>query len=69
LGDIYTCHGFLLRTGKFEKADNITFLYKLIKGFVDEDLVPLGTSYQKNLWNPLDDSMQLQVGELRCHKI
>jgi hypothetical protein len=36
LGDVYTCHGFLPRTSKFEKADSRTFIYKLIERFFDE---------------------------------
>jgi hypothetical protein len=35
LGDICTCHGFLLKTSKFEKVKNVTFIYNLIEGFVD----------------------------------
>ncbi len=35
LGDVYTCHGFLPRTGKFEKVDSRTFFYELIEWFVD----------------------------------
>ncbi len=35
LGDVYTCHGFLPKTHKFEKANSKTFLHKLIKGFVN----------------------------------
>jgi hypothetical protein len=31
LGDVYTCHGFLPRMCKFEKANSRTFLHKLIK--------------------------------------
>jgi hypothetical protein len=34
LGDVYTCHGFLSRTGKLEKADSKTLFYKLIERFV-----------------------------------
>jgi len=33
LGDVYTCHGFFQKTHEFEKADPITFFYKLIKQF------------------------------------
>jgi hypothetical protein len=36
MGDVYTCHGFLPRTSKFEKANSKTFFYKLIKRFIDE---------------------------------
>jgi hypothetical protein len=36
VGDVYTCHGFLPRTCKFEKADSKTFLHKLIKGFINK---------------------------------
>ncbi len=35
LGDVYTCHGFLPRTSKFEKVDSRTFFYELIEWFVD----------------------------------
>ncbi len=34
-GDVYTCHGFLSRTHKFEKANSKTFFHKLIKGFIN----------------------------------
>jgi hypothetical protein len=34
-GDVYTCHGFLSRTYKFEKINSRTFFHKLIKGFVN----------------------------------
>ncbi len=36
LGNVYTCHRFLPRTHKFEKAGSRTFLPKFIKGFVDK---------------------------------
>jgi hypothetical protein len=36
LGNVYTCHGFLPKTGKFEKANSRTFFYELIERFVDE---------------------------------
>jgi hypothetical protein len=35
LGNIYTCHVFLLKTCKFEKADSRAFFHNLIGGFVD----------------------------------
>ncbi len=35
-GDVYTCNGFLLRMGKFEKVDSKTFIYKLIERFVNK---------------------------------
>jgi hypothetical protein len=35
LGNVYTYHGFLPRTSMFEKINSITFLHKLIKGFVN----------------------------------
>ncbi len=44
LGDVYTCHGFLPKTHKFEKANSKTFLHNLIKGFVNGGFV--------NLWKP-----------------
>jgi hypothetical protein len=44
LGNVYTCHGFLLRKRKFEKANSKTFIHKLIKGFVDGGF--------GNLWKP-----------------
>jgi hypothetical protein len=34
-GDVYTCHGFLSRTHKFEKINSRTFFHKFIKGFVN----------------------------------
>ncbi len=73
LDNAYTCHGFLPRMSKFEKIDSITFFYDLIEGFVDEGFGnpwgPLGTSFQYNLWNLIDDSMQFQTNEPGCHKI
>jgi hypothetical protein len=36
LGDVYTCHGFLLETCKFEKDDSKAFFHNLIEGFVDK---------------------------------
>jgi hypothetical protein len=36
LGNVYTCHGFLPKTCKFQKIDSKTFFHKLIKGFVNE---------------------------------
>jgi hypothetical protein len=36
LGDVYTCHGFHPKIGKFEKVNSWTFFHKLIKGFVDK---------------------------------
>jgi hypothetical protein len=35
LANVYTCHGFLPRIGKFEKFDSRTFFHKLIEGFFD----------------------------------
>jgi hypothetical protein len=35
LGDVYTCHGFLLKICKFEKANSRAFFHNLIEGFVD----------------------------------
>jgi hypothetical protein len=35
LGDVYTCHGFLLRTCKFEKTNSIAFFHNLIEEFVN----------------------------------
>jgi hypothetical protein len=35
MGNVYTCNGFLLRMGKFEKIDSRTFFYKIIERFVD----------------------------------
>ncbi len=35
LGNVYTCHGFLPRRIKFEKADSKTFIYKFIERFVN----------------------------------
>ncbi len=29
-GDVYTCHGILSKTCKFEKANSETFLHKLL---------------------------------------
>jgi hypothetical protein len=52
VGDIYTCHGFLLKMNKFEKADYKTFLYKLIEGFVDKDLVTLGNLLSTKYMEP-----------------
>jgi hypothetical protein len=34
LGEVYTWHGFLLRTCKFEKVNSKTFLHKLNEGFI-----------------------------------
>ncbi len=34
LCDVYTCHGFLQRTCKFEKADSKIFFHNLIQWFV-----------------------------------
>jgi len=42
LGDVYTWHGFLSRTCKFEKIDSITFFTSLLKDLSTEDLVTLG---------------------------
>jgi hypothetical protein len=52
LGDVYTCHGFLPRISKFEKADSKTFLYKLIKGFVDERFITLGNLLSTKFMEP-----------------
>ncbi len=64
LNDVYTCHGFLPRTSKFEKTNSRTIFYELIEGFVNGGFgnpwEPLGTSFQYNLWNLIDDFMQLQ---------
>jgi len=35
LGNVYICHGFIPRMGKFEKVGSRTFFYKLIEEFVD----------------------------------
>jgi hypothetical protein len=45
LGDVYTCHGFLQKTCKFEENDSKTFFHKLTQWFVD-----IGFS---NLWEPI----------------
>jgi hypothetical protein len=34
LGNVYTCHGFFLKTCEFEKLNRKTFSYKLIEQFV-----------------------------------
>ncbi len=34
-GNIYTCHWFLPRMCKFEKANSRTFLHKLIERFIN----------------------------------
>ncbi len=44
LGNVYTCHEFLPRMGKFEKANSKTFFYKLIKRFVNKGF--------SNPWGP-----------------
>jgi len=36
LGDVYTCHGFLSKLRKFEKANSKTFFHKFITRFVDK---------------------------------
>ncbi len=70
LGDVYTCHGFFPRTGKFEKIDFKTFLYKLIEGFVNEGFGnPWEPPFNKIYGTQVNDYMQLQIGKLRCHKI
>ncbi len=33
--DVYTCHGILSRTHKFEKVDSKTFFHNLIKRFIN----------------------------------
>jgi hypothetical protein len=38
----YTCNGFFLRMGKFEKTNSKTFLYKIIESLSMEDLVTFG---------------------------
>jgi hypothetical protein len=45
LNDLYTCHGFFPRMGKFENTDFRTFFYELIEGFVDGGF--------GNPWEPL----------------
>jgi hypothetical protein len=40
-GDVYTCHGFLSRTHKFEKANSKTFFTSLLKDLSTEDLITL----------------------------
>ncbi len=47
LGNVYTCHGFLPRMCKFEKAGFKTFFHKLIKRFIDKGFGnPWKPSYQ-----------------------
>jgi hypothetical protein len=69
LGDVYTCHGFLSRTQVLEcQFQNISSqVYCMICW--QRIWFPLATSYQQNLWNPIDNFMQLWVGEHGCHKI
>jgi hypothetical protein len=45
------------------------FFPSLLKNLLMEDLVTLGNLLSINLWNPVDNSMHLQAGELGCHKI
>jgi hypothetical protein len=45
MSNVYTCHGFFPRMGKFEKVDSKTCLYKLIEGFVNRGF--------SNPWEPL----------------
>jgi hypothetical protein len=70
LYNVYIGHGFLPRTGKFEKTNSKTFFYELIEGFVHRGFgnpwEPLSIEY---LWNLIDDFMQLQASEPGCHKI
>jgi hypothetical protein len=35
LGDVYTCHGFFLKTCKFEETNSRTFFHKFIQQFVN----------------------------------
>ncbi len=68
LGDVYTCHGFLSKPCKFEKANCKTLLHKFIAGFVNERF---GFPWQpliNKIMKPNDDFMQLQASEPGCHK-
>jgi hypothetical protein len=42
LGDVYTCHGFLPKIIKFEKADFRSSFYSLLKDLSTKDLVTIG---------------------------
>ncbi len=48
LGDVYTCHGFLQRTCKFEEAYSKIFFHKFIQRFVDKRIGnQLSTKFMK----------------------
>ncbi len=65
LGNIYTCHEFQEHASlkkPIPKHASTKIVYYTI-------WFSLAISYQQNLWNTLDNFMQLQVGKLKCHKI
>jgi hypothetical protein len=45
LGNVYTCHGFLLGMSKFEKTNYRTFFFKLFKGFGNPSEPPFNRIY------------------------
>jgi hypothetical protein len=67
LGDVYTCHGFFPRM-RLKKPIPEYLFTSLLKDLSTEDLVTLATSYQYNLWNPIDESIQLQASKHGCQK-
>jgi hypothetical protein len=52
MGDVYTCHGFLPRMSKFEKANSKTFFTNLLKDLSTKDLITLGNFLSTEFMEP-----------------